>query len=246
MAFVLWRVPLRRRALRVPWAPLVVGAALLAAAAGLGALPVGSGLSAIHGVPTAPLAGIMVAVDPGHGGHDRGACHLPSGLVEKEINLDMAQRLERTLRASGARVFLTRRDDTFQSLDALAQLAHEQGADVFLSLHVNRYPSPECFGAQTFYLPGAPEGQRLARLIQEELRRVYPPNYRQALPGNYRVLRGTRMPAALVEIGFVTSATDRALLQRDDYREQVAAAIVRGVIRFVQGESAGHPAQEDG
>src|SRR5690606_39967729 len=53
----------------------------------------------------------------------------------------------------------------------------------------------------------------------------------------YTTLFRSRMPAALVEIGFVTSATDRALLQRDDYREQVAAAIVRGVIRFVQGES---------
>jgi len=192
-----------------------------------------------------PLSGVLVAVDPGHGGPDRGACHLPSGLVEKEINLDMALRLERALKASGAQVFLTRRDDTFVSLDERARRANEQGADVFVSLHVNRFPSPECFGAQTFYLPESLEGRRLALLIQEELRQVYPPNYRQALPGNYRVLRGTAMPAALVEIGFVTNATDRDLMQQDDYREAVAAAIARAIIRFVRGESADQPTQDD-
>ena len=195
--------------------------------------------------PDRPLAGVLVAVDPGHGGHDRGACHLPSGLVEKEINLDMALRLERALKASGAQVVLTRRDDTFVSLDDRAQLANERGAHVFLSLHVNRYPSPECFGAQTFYFPSSEEGRRLALLIQEELLEIYPPNYRQALPGNYRVLRVARMPAALVEIGFVTNATDRALMQREDYREAVAGAIVRALIRFVRGEAAGAPALEN-
>jgi len=188
------------------------------------------------GAAEGPLAGIRVAVDAGHGGTDRGACHLPSGLIEKEINLDMAMRLERALAAAGAEVLLTRRDDTFLPLDERARLANEWGAGVFVSLHVNRYPSPACFGAQTFHLPGAAEGERLALLIQEELRQVYPPNYRQALPGNYRVLRETTMPAALVEIGFVTNATDRALMQQDDYREQVAAAIVQAIVRFVHGE----------
>ncbi|HEY8416556.1 MAG TPA: N-acetylmuramoyl-L-alanine amidase [Limnochordales bacterium] len=195
--------------------------------------------------PDRPLAGVLVAVDPGHGGSDRGACHLPSGLVEKEINLDMALRLERALKASGAEVILTRRDDTFVSLDDRAQVANERGAHVFLSLHVNRYPSSDCFGAQTFYFPSSLEGRRLALLIQEELLQIYPPNYRQALPGNYRVLRVARMPAALVEIGFVTNATDRALMQREDYREAVAAAVVRALIRFVRGEAAAESAQEN-
>lgn len=187
-------------------------------------------------VPPGPLHGVHVVVDPGHGGHDRGACHLPSALIEKEINLDMALRLERALQAAGATVALTRRDDTFVPLEDRARFANEQGADLFISLHVNRYPSSDCFGAQTFYLPGSEEGRALALLIQEELLKIYPPNYRQALPGNYAVLRHTTMPAALVEIGFVTSPIDRALMARDDYREQVAAAIVAACIRFVRGE----------
>lgn len=227
-------------ALRLPAVIAVSAWGRQTAAASIGRLLAGS--ATFDG----PLSGMLVAIDPGHGGPDRGACHLPSGLVEKEINLDMAFRLERALKANGAQVFLTRRDDSFLSLDERARRANERGADVFVSLHVNRYPSPECFGAQTFYLPESLEGRRLALLIQEELRNVYPPNYRQALPGNYRVLRGTAMPAALVEIGFVTNATDRALMQQDDYREAVAAAIVRGIVRFVQGETVAGALAEPG
>lgn len=186
--------------------------------------------------PPGPLHGIHIVLDPGHGGHDRGACYLPSALIEKEINLDMAMRLERALQAAGATVSLTRRDDTFVSLEDRARFANELGAHLFISLHVNRYPSSDCFGAQTFYLPGSEEGRALALLIQEELLKVYPPNYRQALPGDYAVLRNTHMPAALVEIGFVTSPIDRELMAQEDYRERVAAAIVAACIRFVQGE----------
>lgn len=186
--------------------------------------------------PPGPLTGVSVVVDPGHGGVDRGACHFPSDLIEKEINLDMAFRLERQLQAAGATVWLTRRDDTFLSLDERAHFANERSADVFISLHVNRFPSPECFGAQTFFLPQSEEGKRLALFIQDELLAVYPPNYRQALPGNFRVLRETNMPSALVEIGFVTSPVDRQLMQQSDYRDDVAKAIVAGCIKFLTGE----------
>lgn len=185
---------------------------------------------------TGPLHGVHVVVDAGHGGHDRGACHFPSALIEKEINLDMAFRLEAALLEAGAHVTLTRRDDTFLTLDERAGIANERQADLFVSLHVNRYPSADCFGAQTFYLPSSEDGRRLAFLIQEELLKIYPPNYRQALPGDFRVLRGTHMPAALVEIGFVTSPVDRQLMAQAGYREQVADAIVEACIRFVRGE----------
>lgn len=186
--------------------------------------------------PPGPLTGVTVVVDPGHGGIDRGACHFPSALIEKEINLDMALRLERELLAAGATVHLTRRDDTFLTLDERSRIANDHAADLFLSLHVNRFPSPDCFGAQTFYAPESDTSRTLSLLIQEELLTVYPPNYRQALPANFRVLRGSHMPAALVEIGFVTSPVDRDLMQQSDYRDKVALAVVAGCIRYLTGE----------
>src|SRR5690606_10995918 len=72
----------------------------------------------VWGSETAPLTGVTVVVDPGHGDHDRGACHLPTGLIEKEINLDIARRVGARLEAAGARVTMTRTGDTFLSLDA--------------------------------------------------------------------------------------------------------------------------------
>lgn len=186
--------------------------------------------------PPGPLAGVVVVVDAGHGGIDRGACHFPSDLIESEINLDMALRLEKTLLAHDATVHLTRRDDVFLSLDERSHVANEHEADLFLSLHVNRFPTPDCFGAQAFYLPESEVSRQFALHIQEELLEVYPPNYRQALPGNFRVLRGASMPAVLVEIGFVTSPVDRELMQKDEYRDEVAFALVEASIRFLASQ----------
>lgn len=198
------------------------------------------GLAVLTAAPPAPpLDQWRIAVDAGHGGSDRGVCDVTEDLVEKEINLDMAHRLAEALQTLGADVLLTRTDDTFIPLPERAQRANEFGAHLFLSLHVNRIPGhPECFGAQTFFFPNTPEGERLARLIQDELLGIDQENYRVAMPGRYRVLRETHMPAALVEVAFMTNARDRALLQDPAYREKVTGAVVQGILRFIAGEEA--------
>ena len=190
-------------------------------------------LAAAPAAELKPLSGRLIVVDPGHGGEDRGVCYFPQDLIEKEINLDVARRLVARLQAEGARVILTREEDAFISLDERAAAANEAGADLFLSVHTNRIPGhPECYGAQTFYHPSSGEGKRLAELVQEELLKIDSENYRSALPGDYRVLRLSRMPGAIVEIGFLTNERDRGLVATEAYRERVAAAVVRGVIRF--------------
>lgn len=215
---------------------------------GLGRPATGSGPGQpVLELPPGPLANgvlkdLLIVLDPGHGGADRGVCHFPDDLIEKEINLDMANRVRAVLEAAGARVLLTRADDVFLSLDDRARAANEAGAHLFLSLHVNRIPGhPECFGAQTFYFPGSTQGERLASIIQEELIKVDPENYRDPLPGSYRVLRLTTMPGALVEIGFMTNARDRELIATEAYRDRIARAIAAGVARYVaeQGLTAG-------
>lgn len=191
-----------------------------------------------------PLAGWVIVVDPGHGGADRGACHFGDGLIEKQINLDMAFRLEERLHGLGARVHLTRTDDRFVTLDDRAHMANELRAHLLISLHVNRYPSPVCFGAQAFYHPQSEEGKRLALLVQDELLQVDPANYRQALPGNYRVLRLATMPGVLVEIGFITHEGDRRQLADFKYRDRVAEAVATGVVRFAAREGREHKGTE--
>lgn len=189
-----------------------------------------------------PLAGLLIAVDAGHGGQDSGVCYFPDDLIEKEINLDMAFRLRDALQAAGADVLLTRSDDRFVPLDERAEIANQAQADLFISLHVNQIPGhPECFGAQTFYFPNSQPAESLARSIQEELLAVDPENYRQIQPGEYKVLRLTNMPGVIVEIGFMTNARDRELLQGDEYRDAITGAIVAGIVKYVQRGSAEAP-----
>ncbi len=196
-------------------------------------------LLTVVGAERGALYGYTIVIDPGHGDHDRGVCHFPKDLIEKEINLDMAHRLQRMLRAQGALVALTRTDDTFLSLDERAEIANDLKADFLISIHTNRIPKhPECFGAQTFYHPSSDESKMLAITVQEALREVDPENYRQALPGDYRVLRRSAMPSILVEVGFLTNARDRSLIATSKYRDDIALGVVAGLVRYLEADRA--------
>jgi N-acetylmuramoyl-L-alanine amidase len=185
------------------------------------------------------LSGWLIAVDAGHGGHDKGAWFPDHGLVEKDINLEVAHTLARLLVAEGAAVILIRSDDSFVGLGERAQRANSVAARMFVSIHVNRYPQdPSCCGAQVFYRQGSSAGQTLAAHIQEELHGLDAENRRQAIPGDYKVLRDSIMPAVLVEIGFATNARDRALLMNPQYRAGVASAICRGIVRYAASLAA--------
>ncbi|HET7560739.1 MAG TPA: N-acetylmuramoyl-L-alanine amidase [Limnochordia bacterium] len=215
-------------------------ASLVIAAAALIVLWAGAWIAAE--TDRGPLHGVTLVVDAGHGGTERGVCYTSQGLIEKEINLDVAKRLKTALERAGAKVLLTRADDAELSLDARPEVANTAPADLFLSIHTNRIPGhPECFGAQTFYYPDSVAGKRLAEMLQAELLKVDPANTRAALAGRYKVLRLAEMPSALVEIGFLTNARDRGLIATDAYRDKITAAIVAGVIRYLREAPAVEP-----
>lgn len=93
-----------------------------------------------------------VVIDPGHGGHDEGT-HGPHGLLEKELVLDVAQRLGKLIEDRlGAEVIYTRTDDTFIPLEGRTALANDKKADLFLSIHANSSPVPRITGVETYYL----------------------------------------------------------------------------------------------
>jgi len=188
-----------------------------------------------------PLAGWVVALDPGHGGADSGVRY--GDLLEKDINLDVALRLQAYLEQEDARVVLTRASDDLpwtsarRSLEVRLQQALAGEARAFVSIHANSYPDPSQFGAQTFFHPSSQASRRLALLIQQELVRLQPENYREALAADYFVLRLCHCPAVLVEVGFLSNPDDRRRLQDLHWRDQLAAAIRQGLRRFAAGES---------
>ncbi len=235
----------RQRPAVVLVGPLSRGlAALLAVVCLLGAgmmvaLLAEAGVAAVAAAARAarPLTGRTVAIDAGHGGFDGGVFH--GSLVEKELNLDIALRLKDEVEKRGGKAVLTREgdvafaDENRADLEHRLRMAHEVKADVLVSVHCNSFPDPSQFGAQTFYPARSPEARRLALLIQEELVRLQPENYREALEAaELYILKNSRVPAVLVEVGFISNPGDRQRLASPEYRARLAAAMASGLERF--------------
>jgi len=191
--------------------------------------------------PTGPLAGVTVAVDPGHGGYDGGARAKVSGVWEKGINLDVSLKLRDALEAMGATVILTRDGDYSlndpdppirkkrQDMERRAALALDGGADVLLSIHMNEWRNDSQRGPQVFYRKDCAAGKSLALLLQDVLNEALdPPRDRAANVGDFYIT-SLGIPSALIECGFLSNAAEEALLLDDAYQQKLAGAIAQGV-----------------
>lgn len=182
------------------------------------------------------LLGKRIVIDPGHGGSDRGVVVGP--YAEADLAYDLAARLEGRLAAAGMRVFLTRGPASGDVSDReRVALANELGADLFISLHVDGYKNPEAEGVATYHFGttsgvSSTVGERLAGLVQREI--VARTGMRDCkIHGKvWDLLRLTRMPAVRVEVGYLTSPTDRARLVDPQFRELVIESIMAAVQRM--------------
>lgn len=178
------------------------------------------------------LSDKTIVLDPGHGGKDKGA--VGRVLTEKAVNLDVAMRTARRLRDLGARVFLTRTDDSPVGLYERPEIAQRLGADIFVSIHCNAMPRRNVgHGTETFY--HHLESKCLGLLMQEALVRGLGRADRGLKRARFVVIRETSIPAVLVELMFLNSDEEEALLQQEDVREAAAASIVEGLREFVEG-----------
>jgi N-acetylmuramoyl-L-alanine amidase len=189
-----------------------------------------------NGNPTplpVPKGSITVVIDPGHGGGDPGAVGI-GGLQEKKITLDVSQQVVALLRQKGVNALLTRSDDQEVELEPRVQFAERANANVFVSIHANAFDAnrTDVNGIETFYYSGT--GQSLARNIQDNLLQELGARDRGVKQANFYVIRYTPMPAALVEVGFVTGAEDAARLASATWRSRIAQAIARGILQYVQ------------
>jgi N-acetylmuramoyl-L-alanine amidase len=201
---------------------------------------------------TLPLSGKVIVLDPGHGGADGGA-ESSTGLQEKEVTLKISLYLRDYLQQAGATVYMTRDEDIdlaregtkgysrrkTEDLKARAVLIKEKDPDLFLSVHLNAIPSPQWYGPQTFYTHRHKDNATIAWFIQEELRQGVVDTHRQAKQiRNIYILERAEMPAALVEVGFLSNAEEAANLDKPVYQKQLAAAIYRGLLRYASGEAS--------
>lgn len=169
-----------------------------------------------------------VIIDAGHGAHDFGAND--SLVYEKHINLDVARRLERSLKELGFRTVMTRDRDEFIPLDTRAAIANRYRDAVFVSIHFNSSYKNQVSGIETFYRSS--ESRTLADLVQRELIRNIGASDRGVKTANFAVLKKTRHPAVLVEGGFVSNSRERNALTDPRYRQLVADCVARSVVAF--------------
>lgn len=183
----------------------------------------------------------VVVVDAGHGGVDPGVISSVHGEKESNLNLYLAKNLSERFLADGNFVVMTRTSDNglygslkkgykSRDLKRRVEICKESNADVFISIHMNKYSDKSRRGAQVFYSVKNQEGKTMARYIQDQLNgldeavRICTP-----LAGDYYLLNNLDCPAVIVECGFLSNALDEELLLTESYREKLAHAIYYGV-----------------
>ncbi|WP_216324641.1 N-acetylmuramoyl-L-alanine amidase [Deinococcus aestuarii] len=195
---------------------------------------------------SASLVQPRVVIDPGHGGRDPGAV---GTITEKEVTLDVALRVRALLRAAGVDAVLTRETDTALHGNKATDLEMRArtgtpGTQLFLSIHVNAMEARTAlrgYGVETWWNPNHPLSSNFATLIQRNVVGVTGA-FSQGLKGNrsLSVLRNSRVPAALVEIGYTSHPVDGLNLKDHNYLDRVALGIAQGIREaLVSGVTAG-------
>lgn len=180
-----------------------------------------------------PNSRLVVMLDPGHGGKDPGAIGI-GGLQEKDVILPISRRVGQILEQNGIQVVFTRSSDYFVSLSGRAQMAERANADLFVSIHANaiNMSRPDVNGLETYYYQ---TGSGLARTIHNSVLRRFNMRNRGVRQARFYVLRRTSMPAALVEVGFVTGREDAPRLANPAFQNQMAEAIAEGILQYARG-----------
>lgn len=197
---------------------------------------------------------LFVLIDPGHGGEDPGAVSDYSGVKEKELNLDISFKLKALLENENIRVLMTRDEDVLNYLPGTSGISSKRtqdlknrkkmmdtsGADIAVSIHFNKFSQTQYYGAQVFYPPKCPDGQKLAECIQSELKsQVDPGNKREALvkSDGLIIIKDWRTPTVIVECGFLSNRSEEQKVQDEQYRLKLAVAVKDGIMKYFREKS---------
>lgn len=193
------------------------------------------------------LTNRIITIDPGHGGKDSGACYNVNGncaVAEKNIVLDVGKIVAQDLKQYGAKVVLTRNDDTFVTLQGRVDMSEAAGAQTFVSLHANTFSDSTASGTQTHYHIYSSavneqtlKSEKLASFIENRLLQMAnmsPHGSGVKTDGSpqgvgFHVLRENNVPSTLVELGFISNAGDRKKLTSTSWQNTAAKAITLGI-----------------
>lgn len=183
--------------------------------------------------------GRVIVIDPGHGGSDAGAIG-PNGVTEKSVALAVSLKAQKLLANAGYNVVMTRTTDIDVAAPGVSDATELQArvnkappsAELFISVHCNAFSNSNAHGMETYHAPGAIQGARLARLLNEELERLGGLSNRGVKAARFYVMTHSRCAASLIELGFITNPREELLLADEDYQQQLAQAITNAVNRY--------------
>ena len=176
----------------------------------------------------------LIVIDAGHGDFDSGSENL--GYFEKDINLELALKLEYALKEEGYAVIMTRNDDSFLELYERSDLANETKADLFISIHQNSYMEDSIVnGIEVYYnSEKSTDDEKLAKSIQDGLINETRATDREIRSDNgLVVIRETTMPSVLIETAYISNKNELSLITSDDYQDKVIQGILAGIEEFL-------------
>ncbi len=182
---------------------------------------------------TNPNLSPTIIIDAGHGGIDGGATGY-SNVVEKDINLQIAIKLQTMLKANGYNVIMTRETDTMlygskvKDMNERLKIIKNNPNALFLSIHQNLFSSDSSWGAQVFYSPNHPDSKILATLLQTRFIELLQPNNNRVekqTDSSLFLFKNAQTPAVLIECGFISNALDARNLSNEVYQNKVAFVI---------------------
>lgn len=194
----------------------------------------------------------IILIDPGHGGIDPGAVS-KSGVLEKDINLQISLKLKDALEKKGFDVILTReedkglysdvgriRDKKNEDLNNRCKVKLESKSHAFVSIHLNMFEQSKYYGAQVWYSKEGESGQ-FAHIVQRNLREDIKNNNNRkekCAKGAYKILRcHDDIPSLLVECGFLSNPTEESKLKTNSYQEEIANSLAKSVEEFFRMKS---------
>jgi len=181
-------------------------------------------------------AKLVIVIDAGHGGTDPGTMSA-NGIYEKDINLAIAKKIAASLSKAHYKVIMVRQDDSTFSLEQRYELANNQQADLFISVHANAIENnADVSGMQVLYYPDTTQhNAELAQQMLTSLLQATSASDKGAIARpDLAVLRGTTMKSLLIETGFMTNEQEAEKLLQTTYQQKIATAVTKAVDGYVQ------------
>lgn len=189
---------------------------------------------ATNNADLAYLATRLVALDPGHGGKDPGA--VGYGYAEKTATLAIAKYANEYFKQSPIQTMMTRTDDRFLELWEIGAMANARNASLFVSIHINSAASSSATGLESYSMKASSAGLERARMLskymQNRMVEAWPLPNRGVKTANFQVLRDTKMPAVLLEMGFINNKRDNYYIRTASEQKKMGRAVYLGTLDY--------------